>query len=58
MARRLILGTAVVIAYERGVIDRSSLDDDELSTPRPPRPTTGGCLLMSAERAHRAVRMT
>jgi tRNA(fMet)-specific endonuclease VapC len=31
MARRLILDTAVVIAYERGAIDRSSLDDDELA---------------------------
>jgi tRNA(fMet)-specific endonuclease VapC len=31
MARRLILDTTVVIAYERGAIDRSSLDDDELA---------------------------
>jgi predicted nucleic acid-binding protein len=31
MARRLILDTTVIIAYERGTIDRSSLDDDELA---------------------------
>jgi tRNA(fMet)-specific endonuclease VapC len=31
MARRLILDTTVIIAYERGAIDRSSLDDDELA---------------------------
>jgi tRNA(fMet)-specific endonuclease VapC len=31
MARRLILDTAAIIAYERGTIDRSSLDDDELA---------------------------
>jgi tRNA(fMet)-specific endonuclease VapC len=31
MARRLILDTTVVIAYERGAIDRSSMDDDELA---------------------------
>jgi tRNA(fMet)-specific endonuclease VapC len=31
MARRLILDTTVVIGYERGTIDRSALDDDELA---------------------------
>ena len=31
MGRRLILPTNVLIAYERGTIDRSSLDDDELA---------------------------
>ena len=31
MGRRLILDTNVVVAYERGTIDRSSLDDDELA---------------------------
>jgi tRNA(fMet)-specific endonuclease VapC len=31
VGRRLILDTNVVIAYERGTIDRSSLDDDELA---------------------------
>jgi len=31
MGRRLILDTTVVIAYERGTIDRSSLDEDELA---------------------------
>lgn len=31
MGRRLILDTNVLIAYERGIIDRSSLDDDELA---------------------------
>lgn len=31
MGRRLILDTNVVIAYERGTIDRNSLDDDELA---------------------------
>ena len=31
MGRRLILDTNVVIAYERGTIDRSALDDDELA---------------------------
>lgn len=31
MGRRLILDTNVLIAYERGSIDRSSLDDDELA---------------------------
>ena len=31
MGRRLILDTNVLIAYERGTIDRSSLDDDELA---------------------------
>jgi tRNA(fMet)-specific endonuclease VapC len=31
MARRLILDTTVIIACERGAIDRSSLDDDELA---------------------------
>lgn len=31
MGRRLILDTNVLIAYERGVIDRESLDDDDLA---------------------------
>jgi tRNA(fMet)-specific endonuclease VapC len=31
VGRRLILGTNVLIAYERGTIDRNSLDDDELA---------------------------
>ena len=31
MGRRLILDTNVLIAYERGTTDRSSLDDDELA---------------------------
>ena len=31
MGRRLILDTTVLIAYERGTVDRSSLDDDELA---------------------------
>ena len=31
MGRRLILDTVILIAYERGTIDRSSLDDDELA---------------------------
>ena len=31
MGRRLILDTNVLIAYERGIIDRSALDDDELA---------------------------
>jgi tRNA(fMet)-specific endonuclease VapC len=31
MGRRLILDTNVLIAYERGTIDRSVLDDDELA---------------------------
>ena len=31
MGRRLILDTNVLIAYERGALDRSSLDDDELA---------------------------
>ena len=31
MGRRLILDTNVLIAYERGTIDRSSLDADELA---------------------------
>lgn len=31
MGRRLILDTNVLIAYERGSIDRSALDDDELA---------------------------
>ena len=31
MGRRLILDTNVLIAYQRGTIDRSSLDDDELA---------------------------
>ena len=31
MGRRLILDTKILIAYERGTMDRSSLDDDELA---------------------------
>jgi len=31
MGRRLILDTVILIAYERGTMDRSSLDDDELA---------------------------
>lgn len=31
MGRRLILDTNVVIAYERGTLDRASLDEDELA---------------------------
>ena len=31
MGRRLILDTNILIAYERGTIDRSSLDEDELA---------------------------
>jgi tRNA(fMet)-specific endonuclease VapC len=31
MGRRLILDTDILIAYERGTIDRSALDDDELA---------------------------
>ena len=31
MGRRLILETNVLIAYERGTIDRSALDEDELA---------------------------
>ena len=31
MGRRLILDTDVLIAYERGTIDRSALDNDELA---------------------------
>jgi tRNA(fMet)-specific endonuclease VapC len=31
VGRRLILDTNVLIAYERGTIDRSSLDEDELA---------------------------
>ena len=31
MGRRLILDTNVLIAYERGTIDRTTLDDDELA---------------------------
>lgn len=31
MGRRLILDTAVLIAYERGAFDRTSLDEDELA---------------------------
>jgi predicted nucleic acid-binding protein len=31
MGRRLILDTNVLIAYERGAIDRTPLDDDELA---------------------------
>lgn len=31
MGRRLILDTNVLIAYERGTIDRGALDDDELA---------------------------
>ena len=31
MGRRLILDTSILIAYERGTIDRSALDEDELA---------------------------
>jgi tRNA(fMet)-specific endonuclease VapC len=31
VGRRLILDTSVLIAYERGTIDRAALDDDELA---------------------------
>jgi tRNA(fMet)-specific endonuclease VapC len=31
VGRRLILDTNILVAYERGTIDRSSLDDDELA---------------------------
>lgn len=31
MGRRLILDTNVLIAYERGTIDRSALDNDEIA---------------------------
>jgi tRNA(fMet)-specific endonuclease VapC len=31
VGRRLILDTNVLIAYERGTMDRSALDDDELA---------------------------
>ena len=31
MGRRLILDTNALIAYERGTIDRATLDDDELA---------------------------
>jgi predicted nucleic acid-binding protein len=31
VGRRLILDTNVVIAYQRGTIDRTALDDDELA---------------------------
>jgi len=31
VGRRLILDTVILIAYERGIMDRSSLDDDELA---------------------------
>jgi predicted nucleic acid-binding protein len=31
VGRRLILDTNVLIAYERGTVDRASLDDDELA---------------------------
>jgi tRNA(fMet)-specific endonuclease VapC len=31
VGRRLILGTNILIAYERGTIDRAALDDDELA---------------------------
>jgi tRNA(fMet)-specific endonuclease VapC len=31
VGRRLILDTNILIAYERGTMDRSSLDDDELA---------------------------
>lgn len=31
MGRRLILDTNILIAYERGTIDRPALDDDELA---------------------------
>lgn len=31
MGRRLILDTNILIAYERGTLDRSTLDEDELA---------------------------
>jgi tRNA(fMet)-specific endonuclease VapC len=31
MGRRLILDTNILIAYERGTVDRSALDEDELA---------------------------
>jgi tRNA(fMet)-specific endonuclease VapC len=31
MGRRLILDTNIIIAYERGTIDRAALDEDELA---------------------------
>lgn len=31
MGRRLILDTSMLIAYERGTIDRSALDEDDLA---------------------------
>lgn len=31
MGRRLILDTNILIAYERGTIDRATLDDDEVA---------------------------
>ena len=31
MGRRLILDTNILIAYERGAMDRTALDDDELA---------------------------
>ena len=31
MGRRLILDTSILIAYERGTVDRSAVDDDELA---------------------------
>jgi predicted nucleic acid-binding protein len=31
VGRRLILDTRVLIAYERGTVDRSALDDDEMA---------------------------
>lgn len=31
MGRRLILDTNIIIAYERGTLDRSTLDEDELA---------------------------
>lgn len=31
MGRRLILDTNILIAYERGTVDRSALDDDEIA---------------------------
>ena len=31
MGRRLILDTNILIAYERGTIDRSTLDEDEIA---------------------------
>ncbi|HEX6467951.1 MAG TPA: type II toxin-antitoxin system VapC family toxin [Streptosporangiaceae bacterium] len=31
MGRRLILDTNILIAYERGTVDRTALDDDELA---------------------------